>query len=532
MSKLSVEQFLALVERSQLVAAGILAQTIKDWRALAPEADLDDVHACADHLVTEGLLTRWQSKKLLDGRHRGFLLGRYRLLDHLGSGGMSSVYLAEHVLMARLVAIKVLPQNRVNDGAYLARFHLEGQCAAALDHRNIVRAYDLANEGKIHYLVMEYVEGRDLEDLVRHDGPLDVHTAADYMAQAADGLEHAHQAGLIHRDIKPANLLVDLGGTVKILDMGLAKYSAAKATDASLNSSEHVLGTADYVAPEQAVNSSLVDPRADIYSLGCTLYFLLTGHPPFDFGSPLERMNAHQHQPPASILDDRPDAPDPLVAICQRMMQKSPERRFQSAAEVQRALTGWLRSEAEAGRIRPSQIGVVRRGSFGRVTSSSGSGSRINLITGSNPELERPTASASGLAGRQVTTEGVSGSQSEGSVAPKTSAADPKVTTASQSDVLHPAPRDGASPPPPPVVAPPPTRLAMPPPPLANGPFGTTEPAAHAIPVTPNIPLVRAATPLVPASARAAGDTRWAWILALSVLILGAALLALWAARG
>ena len=117
----------------------------------------------------------------------------------------------------------------MNDGAYLARFHLEGQCAAALDHRNIVRAYDLASEGKIHYLVMEYVEGRDLEDLVRHDGPLDVHTAADYIAQAADGLEHAHQAGLIHRDIKPANLLVDLGGTVKILDMGLAKYPGAKA---------------------------------------------------------------------------------------------------------------------------------------------------------------------------------------------------------------------------------------------------------------------------------------------------------------
>lgn len=496
MSKLSVEQFLALVERSQLVAAEVLAQSIKDWRALAPADDLEDVYACADHLVTAGLLTRWQSKKLLDGRHRGFLLGRYRLLDHLGSGGMSSVYLAEHVLMARLVAIKVLPQNRVNDSAYLARFHLEGQCAAALDHRNIVRAYDLASEGKIHYLVMEYVEGRDLEDLVRHDGPLDVHTAADYMAQAADGLEHAHQAGLIHRDIKPANLLVDLGGTVKILDMGLAKYSHAKDADASLGGAEHVLGTADYVAPEQAINSSQVDPRADIYSLGCTLYFLLTGHPPFDSGSPLDRMNAHQHQPPASILDDRPDAPDPLVAICQRMMQKSPERRFQSAAEVQRALSGWLRSEAEAGRIRPSQIGVVRRGSFGRVASSSGSGSRINLITGSNPELDRPSG-------------------------------DPKASSASASDVFHSTPRAGANPPPP-VVAPPPSRPAMPPPPLANGPFGTSEPATQAIAVTPNLPLVRAAT----SAARVGGDTRWAWILALTFLILGAALLALWAARG
>ena len=205
---------------------------------------------------------------------------------------MSSVYLAEHLLMQRRVAIKVLPHNRVSDSSYLARFHLEAQAVAALDHPNIVRAYDLDNDGKIHYLVMEYVEGRDLHALVCQRGPLDYHTAANYIAQAATGLDHAHHCGLIHRDIKPANLLVAVNGTVKILDMGLAKFTAETRPAPSFAQDEHVLGTADYVAPEQAVNSQLVDHRADIYSLGCTFYFLLTGHPPFATGTSLERMTA------------------------------------------------------------------------------------------------------------------------------------------------------------------------------------------------------------------------------------------------
>ena len=389
MSKLSLDTFLALARRSQLVDDDRLAQVVNDWKRGATLVQLDDASYLADHLVDCGLMTHWQAHKLLDGRHRGFFLGKYRLLDHLGSGGMSSVYLAEHTLMQRLVAIKVLPQHRVRDASYVARFQLEGQCTAALDHPNIVRAYDLDSEGKIHYLVMEFVDGRDLQALVEHAGPLDFHSAADYIAQAAAGLDHAHAAGLVHRDIKPANLLLDRHGTIKILDMGLAKFGAAKGVPADLENDENVLGTADYVAPEQAINSSAVDHRADIYSLGCTLYFLLTGHPPFAAGSPAQRMAAHRGQAPPSLLLERPDVPQPLLAICRRMMEKSPLARYQSAAEVHAALSAWLATEVAAGRVRQTAAALAVHGGAPSGSFGERSGSKINLITGSSGKLER-----------------------------------------------------------------------------------------------------------------------------------------------
>ncbi len=234
MSMIAVDRFLALVERCGLVEHEQLAEAVAEWKGRATAAQLDDARHCGEFLVGAGLLTAWQCHKLLEGRHRGFMLGNYKLLDHLGSGGMSNVYLAEHVLMQRLVAIKVLPEHRVADASYLARFQLEGQAVAALDHPNIVRAYDLGCEGRIHYLVMEYVDGFDLEALVDRTGPLECHVAADYIAQAAAGLQHAHGSGLVHRDIKPANLLVDRHGAVKILDMGLAKFAARSAAGAGL----------------------------------------------------------------------------------------------------------------------------------------------------------------------------------------------------------------------------------------------------------------------------------------------------------
>src|SRR6478672_10118990 len=226
MSMLSLDKFVALVDRSKLVDDDRLSEAVDDWKRQATLRQLDDARHCAEHFVGTGLLTQWQAGKLLDGRHRGLFLGKYKLLDHLGSGGMSSVYLAEHVLMQRRVAIKVLPHNRVGDSTYLARFHFEAQAAAALDHPNIVRAYDLDNDGKIHYLVMEYVEGRDLEAIVSAEGALDCAMAAEIIWQATAGLEHAHECGLVHRDIKPANLLIDVKGVVKILDMGLAKFTS------------------------------------------------------------------------------------------------------------------------------------------------------------------------------------------------------------------------------------------------------------------------------------------------------------------
>jgi serine/threonine protein kinase len=296
----------------------------------------------ADFLIDEGLVTEWHTEKLLEGKYKGFFLGKYRLLGHLGTGGMSSVYLAEHVLMQRRVAIKVLPKSRVDDSSYLGRFRLEAKAAAQLDHPNIVRAYDIDDENGTHYLVMEYVPGRDLQQMVKDDGLPALDKAVNYVAQAAEGLDHAHANGLIHRDIKPANLLVDEKGVVKILDMGLARFDNDDAASLTIAHEENVLGTADYLSPEQARNSHEVDARADIYSLGCTLYFVLTGHAPFPEGTLAQRIAKHQTEMPQDVRQDRPDCPTSLVNICKKMMLKKPENRFQSAREVADVLHHWL----------------------------------------------------------------------------------------------------------------------------------------------------------------------------------------------
>jgi serine/threonine protein kinase len=345
MAKVSVEKLVDLLKRSGLIEnLDQITQAISALKAQSGGLLPGDSKTVAKFFVEEKLITDWQSEKLLEGRYKGFFLGKYKLLGHLGSGGMSSVYLADHVLMRRRVAIKVLPPKRVDDSSYLARFHQEAQAAASLDHRNIVRAYDVDSDKGTHYLVMEFVDGMDLQRMVKKSGPPDYDTVANYIAQTAEGLSHAHTSGLIHRDIKPANLLVDGDGLVKILDMGLARFADNDDDEASLTLAheENVLGTADYLAPEQALNSHTVDGRADIYSLGCTMYYMLTGHPPYPEGTLSQRLLAHQNQKPASILEDRPDAPRDLVAICERMMSKKEEDRQQSATEVAQQLAIWL----------------------------------------------------------------------------------------------------------------------------------------------------------------------------------------------
>ena len=342
MAKPKVDAFLDLVRRSGLVEKDRLNALLLELKREAGGHSITDTAFVADRIVQAELLTRWQADRLLEGRHKGFFLGKYKLLGLLGTGGMSSVYLAEHVLMQRRVAIKVLPKSRVEDTSYLARFHREARAAASLDHRNIVRAYDVDNEGSIHYLVMEYVEGRDLQHIVQEDGPLDYLVAADYIRQAAEGLAHAHQSGLIHRDVKPANMLVDQKNVIKLLDLGLARFTDEDKASLTVAFDENVLGTADYLAPEQALDSHGVDARADIYGLGCSMYFLLTGHPPFVGGTLPQRLMMHQKEPPPSIFIDRSDAPPDLVEICMKMVAKKPGDRYQSADEVARLLTQWL----------------------------------------------------------------------------------------------------------------------------------------------------------------------------------------------
>ena len=291
-------------------------------------------------------MTTFQAEHLLAGKWRGFVIaGKYRLLLRVGAGGMGSVYLCEHILMKRRVALKVLPAGQAEDKAALDRFHREARAVAALDHPNIVRAHDIDREDKLHFLVMEYVDGTSLQDVIKRFGPMNVLRAAHYVAQAAYGLQHAHEAGIVHRDIKPGNLLIDRTGTVKILDMGLARFfhddrdELTKQYDAT-----SVLGTADYLAPEQALDSHGVDIRADIYSLGATLYYLLAGQSPFQEGTVAQKLIWHQVREPRSIQEFRPDVPDELAAVINKMMAKKPEDRFQTPLELAEALSPWTQT--------------------------------------------------------------------------------------------------------------------------------------------------------------------------------------------
>lgn len=335
---ISSERFLEIVAKSGLVDAKASDKLVAKVREKLDGKLPLSAKKLASLFKKEGLLTAWHIEKLLGGKYKGFFLGKYKLLGHIGTGGMSSVYLAEHTRMGDKRAIKVLPKSRVRDSTYLARFELEAKAIASLNHPNIVLAYDIDNEGDVHYIVMEYVDGLDLQQLVKRDGPTDFSTAAHLVAQAARGLEHAHSKGVIHRDVKPANLLIDPDGNVRLLDMGLALVSADDNESMTVANNENVLGTADYLAPEQALNSHTVDHRADIYGLGCTLYYLLTGKPPFSDGTLAQRIAKHQTEMPSPIKTHRPDCPGELDGICVKMIQKDPKYRYQSAADVAEVL--------------------------------------------------------------------------------------------------------------------------------------------------------------------------------------------------
>lgn len=297
----------------------------------------------AQTMVRDGILTNLQAGLILRGKYKNFIIsGKYKLLEHLGTGGMGSVYLCEHVLMRRRVALKVLPNDKVNDPVVLERFYREARAVAALDHRNIVRAHDIDHDGELHFLVLEYVDGSSLQYIVEKFGPLTVARATNAIRQTADGLQHAHEAGLVHRDIKPGNLLLDRTGTVKILDLGLARFFDDEGGQITRQHNlQNVLGTADYLAPEQALDSAAVDIRGDIYSLGVTFYYLLTGRSPYRDGSVSQKLVWHQISAPTPILEHRPDVPKKLATIIEVMMAKDPAQRFQTPADLFEMLAPW-----------------------------------------------------------------------------------------------------------------------------------------------------------------------------------------------
>ncbi|MCC6509700.1 MAG: serine/threonine protein kinase, partial [Pirellulaceae bacterium] len=228
MSKVTSEKLIELVEKRQLATPEVLAKALEAIREANAGQLPEDPVVLAKALQQHNVVTHWHCEKLLTGKYKGFFLGKHKLLGHLGSGGMSSVYLAEHMKMHDKRAIKVLPRSRLGNSSYLARFQLEAKAIASLNHPNIVRAHDIDNEGDTHYIVMEYVDGADLQSMVKKKGPMPFADIADYISQAARGLQHAHDMGLIHRDVKPANLLVNSKGKVKLLDLGLALFSDDK----------------------------------------------------------------------------------------------------------------------------------------------------------------------------------------------------------------------------------------------------------------------------------------------------------------
>lgn len=338
-----MDRFVQCLKRSGLIPADRLDAVLDQLRAEGKLADQPQAAAVA--LVQRGLLSRFQAQQLLQGRSRGFIIGgKYKMLELLGQGGMGAVYLCEQTTLRRLVAVKILPaEEMAKDAGLLERFYREARAVAALSHPNLVRAYDIDQDGQQHFLVMEFIDGVNLHDLVSKKGPLDFTQAAHYIAQAAAGLHRAHVAGWVHRDIKPGNLLLDRSGVVKVLDLGLARLRNNQGDQLTQKYDDQAtMGTADYLSPEQALHASDVDIRADLYSLGGTFYFLLAGRPPFaDLPTVAQKLLAHQMKEPPSLLELRPDLPRELNLVIKKLMRKEPSERFQTPADLVAALEPW-----------------------------------------------------------------------------------------------------------------------------------------------------------------------------------------------
>ncbi len=332
----TAEDFLRLVEKSQLVESRRL-EAARERLRLDQQRSAD---GAARQLVKAGLLTAFQARRLLEGRHRGFFVKQYKVLEVIGAGGMGWLYLAEDTEKMQQVALKLLPAPPEDQRGVVARFEVEGRVGLRLDHPNIIRTLEVGKHGDLHYIVMEYVPGINLQEVIDLSGALDYRHACDIICQAALGLQHAHERGFIHRDIKPANLLIDKAGTVKLLDFGLAMLDEEEYEfSLALIFGQDCLGTADYAAPEQTRNSYQVGPTADVYSLGCTLYTLLSGQVPFPGNTVSEKMKAHQRLQPVPVRKLVPGIPDEVDRAVRRMMAKEPKQRPQSARDVYRLLS-------------------------------------------------------------------------------------------------------------------------------------------------------------------------------------------------
>ncbi len=338
----------------QLTDSGLMSvdQLQEFCETLTLEQSSDSAGQLSRQLVESNVLTEYQVNALTSGDSKPLVVGDYVVLEKVGAGGMGVVFKARHRRMKRDVALKMLPHNFSQDDSAIKRFEREVEVAAKLNHPNIVAALDAREENGNHYLIMELVEGRAISTIISEDGTFTVPTAVDYIIQAATGLAHAHQLGVIHRDVKPSNLMLDKDRVVKILDMGLARVDLPTAdgfgkTQSELTSAGVIMGTLDYVSPEQAMDSRKVDHRTDIYSLGCTLYYFLVGRPVFCGETPMELLIAHREREIPSLRQSRPDAPVELEEVFQKMVAKHADDRFQSMTEVVAALRSCLGQDVQ-----------------------------------------------------------------------------------------------------------------------------------------------------------------------------------------
>ena len=395
-----------LVQPGQVEAAEREVRLI--LKAAADPAAWDQ--AVADKLVSQGVLTKFQAREMLAGRRR-FRLGQYTVLDEIGKGGMGQVFLAEHAMMGRHVALKVLPRAK-STPEYEAAFQREIRVLARLDHENLVRALDAGHDAKVYYLVTELVPGLDLRRQVLKYGPLDELAAAAVITQAALGLAYAHEQGLVHRDVKPGNLLVTQDGRVKVLDLGLA----GSMFDAESTSTGRVVGTMDYMAPEQIRSPDTVGPTADVYGLGCTLYFTLSGQVPFPGGTRKEKAQRQLTEMPVPLGQVAPHVDAGLVRVVEGMMKKSPAERIGTANEVIHRLRPWTprsavpmprtsvaaadRQPLDAARPLPPPLPFLRDSSVGDPSSSQSAPTPLGdegwptIVDARTPDFVRPVRGA------------------------------------------------------------------------------------------------------------------------------------------
>jgi serine/threonine protein kinase len=349
-----------LLSRQQLddAIAGLVGSAPGGPQTIAEVLDEE----IGNRLVELGYLNRWQVEQLKEGRTK-FTLGPYRIVNAIGQGGMGHVFKAEHKMLGRTEAVKVLPKNRSTPEA-IAAFQREIRAQAQLDHPNLVRATYADHEGDTYFFVTEYVPGTDLRKLVRRNGPLPHPIAATIIAQAADGLHYAHRKGLVHRDVKPGNLLVTPDGRTKVTDLGLAWGLIDELAGAVPEKTGCLVGTADYMAPETIADPDKIRPVSDIYSLGCTLYYAVTGKVPFPGGNTAEKMQRHLDEMPLNPLHFNPDLPDAFCEAIAAMMDKDPDRRTPTAAAALELLAPWCDSDATQHLAEqfPTASGILHRG--------------------------------------------------------------------------------------------------------------------------------------------------------------------------